>query len=89
MKIRIRLAIMATGLITILAAGCGDSRDARLAEMAQRSLDEQARQNERLAEQSKQIAEATSRLVQADAQSRQRIGRIPGRAAEGNRNRSR
>lgn len=63
------LAIMLT-----MVAGCHDtSPDTRLAELAQRSLDEQARQNERLAEQSRQIAEASKQLVEADAQSRRKL----------------
>lgn len=60
-------------IMLTMTAGCHDPPDARLAELAQRSLDEQARQNERLAEQSRQIAEASKQLVEADAQSRRKM----------------
>ena len=55
------VAMLTTTLL--LVTGCADSRDDRLAEMAQQTLREQARQNERLAEQSKQIAEGHASLL--------------------------
>jgi hypothetical protein len=57
----------------LLATGCADSRDDRLAEMAQQSLREQARQNERLTKQSQQIAEASKHLVENDARARKEM----------------
>ncbi len=54
----------------LLVAGCADSRDERLAKLAQQALSEQSEQNKRLAEQSKQIAEAARRLVEGDAEAR-------------------
>jgi hypothetical protein len=56
--------------VLLLATGCADSRDDRLAELAQQSLREQSAQNKRLAEQSQQIAEASRRLVEGDAAAR-------------------
>jgi hypothetical protein len=41
--------------------------------MAQRSLAEQARQNERLAQQSQQVVEASQQLIEADAEARQQM----------------
>jgi len=61
------------GVVTmtlLMVTGCADSRDDRLVEMAQQSLRQQARQNERLAGQSKLIAEAARRLVIGDAEAR-------------------
>jgi len=60
-------------VIVLFVMGCGDSPDERLAELANWSLNQQARQNERLAEQTKQIAEASKQLVEADAESRERL----------------
>ncbi len=57
----------------LLATGCADSRDDRLAEMAQQSMREQARQNERLTSQSQQIAEASKHLVENDSQARKEM----------------
>ena len=54
----------------LLTTGCADSRDDRLAEMAQQSLREQARQNERLTKQSQQIAEASRHLIENDSRAR-------------------
>lgn len=41
---------MIQALSILLVAGCSDERDQRLAEMAERHVAEQARQNERLAQ---------------------------------------
>lgn len=53
-----------------LLATCGGPSDERLAEMAQQSVQQQAKQNEQMAAQNRQIAEATKELVTADAQAR-------------------
>jgi hypothetical protein len=60
-------------LVILLAGGCEPSSEGKLAELAERSLAEQARQNERLSQQSQQIADASRLLVEADAQSRQQM----------------
>ena len=57
----------------LLAAGCSDSPDERLAELAEQSLRQQASQNERLAQQSKQIAEASRHLVENDSEARKEM----------------
>lgn len=54
----------------LLLATCGGPSDQRLAEMAQQSVQLQAKQNEQAAEQSRQIATATKELVAADAKAR-------------------
>lgn len=60
-------------MVLLLAAGCSDSPDERLAELAEQSLRQQASQNERLAEQSKQIAEASRHLVKNDSEARKEM----------------
>ena len=56
---------------SLLLLGCVDSRDQRLAEMAQETMKEQTRQNERTAMQSEQVARASRELVAADAKARE------------------
>ena len=73
---RLRLILTTTmipALAIALVAGCSDQRDQRLAEMAERNVAEQARQNERLAQHSQQVIEATQQLVASDAQARQQM----------------
>jgi hypothetical protein len=54
-------------------AGCGDSSDKRLLNLAQQSLAQQARQSEQLAQQSQRIADTARQLVAADAKARQEL----------------
>jgi hypothetical protein len=56
-----------------LAAGCGSKSDARLAWLAEQSVEAQARQNEEMARQSRQVTEASQALVEADAQARREM----------------
>ncbi|MBW3598912.1 MAG: hypothetical protein KY475_16770 [Planctomycetes bacterium] len=56
-----------------LATGCRDESDARLAWLAEQSIEAQARQNEEMARQSRQVAEASQALVEADAQARREL----------------
>ncbi|MBW3596967.1 MAG: hypothetical protein KY475_06795 [Planctomycetes bacterium] len=56
-----------------LASGCRDQSDARLAWLAEQSVEAQARQNEEMARQSRQVAEASRALVEADAQARREL----------------
>jgi leucyl-tRNA synthetase len=51
--------------------GCAEPPDKRLAEFAQQSVAQQARQNEQLVQQNQQVAEAARELVTADAHARQ------------------
>ena len=70
-------------LMLLTAAGCSkpaDMRDQRLAEFAKQSMEQQAKQNDRIAEQSKavveesqKLAEATKELIAHDAQARQEL----------------
>ena len=70
-------------LILLAAAGCSkpaDMRDQRLAEFAKQSMEQQAKQNDRIAEQSRAVIEQSQKLVEAtkelvahDAQARQEL----------------
>lgn len=61
----------ATLTMLVLATGCRDARDERLAALAQQSLAAQSQQNERLAKQTEQIALASRRLVEGDSKARE------------------
>ena len=83
MKRMIRLhgiAVLAVVLIPAVIAGCSRPLDERLAEMAQQTVAEQVRQNERMADQSQavveeshQLAEAAKELVERDAEARREL----------------
>jgi len=61
-------------VLSILISGCGsDGRDARYAELARESLDQQSRQNQALAAHTQQIADASRQLVEADAKARHEL----------------
>ena len=81
---RTNLAMMIAALIGLLATvGCDetpDTRDERLAEFAQESMQVQAQQNEHIARQSEavvkeshQLAEAATKMVESDSQARREI----------------
>ena len=69
--------------LLMMTAGCGDApdyRDQRLAEFAQQTMEEQRKQNDRIADQSEavvressQLVEAAKELVEHDAQTRREI----------------
>jgi len=77
-----RVMTSAALLMLLATVGCSkpDMRDQRLAEFAKQSMEQQAKQNDRIAEQSKavveesqRLAEATKELVAHDAQARQEL----------------
>ena len=77
-----RVMTSAVLLMLLATVGCSkpDMRDQRLAEFAKQSMEQQAKQNDRIAEQSKavveesrRLAEATKELVAHDAQARQEL----------------
>ena len=57
----------------LLAAGCADSRDEEFRQLAQQTIRQQEKQNERLAKQSQQIAEASKHLVANDSRARKEM----------------
>ena len=69
--------------LLMMTAGCGDApdyRDQRLAEFAQQTMEEQRKQNDRIADQSEavvkessQLVEAAKELVEHDAQTRREM----------------
>jgi hypothetical protein len=63
--------VLTTSLL--LATGCSNPRDERLARFAEQSVQTQARQNEQMAQQSQQLADASRALVEADAQARKEL----------------
>jgi hypothetical protein len=72
--------VFAALAIAIIFAGCGKPTDERLADFAERTMTEQARQNQRMAEQSQavvaeshQLAEAAKELVVRDAEARREM----------------
>jgi hypothetical protein len=73
-----RVMMTAALLILLTVTGCSrDMRDQRLAEFAERSMQEQSRQNEHIArqsqavvEESQKLAEAAQQLVESDAEAR-------------------
>ena len=72
-----RTSMIAMLLLLTMIIGCGDHR---LAEMAQRTTSEQARQNQRMADQSEaivkeshQLAQTAKQLVESDAQARREL----------------
>lgn len=77
-----RIAIFPT-LLLLTVIGCSDTpdmRDQRLAEFAQQTVKEQARQNDRMADQSQaivkeshELAEAAKELVEKDAEARREL----------------
>ena len=79
--IRHRSVTMVAAVILLATiAGCGRSPDERLAEMAQQTVAEQGRQNDRMADQSQavveeshQLAEAAKELVEHDAEARREL----------------
>ena len=67
-------------LVTAIGCNSQDSRDERLAEATRKALDQQAKQNEYIAdqaksvaEQSEQIAETAKELVESDAEARREM----------------
>jgi hypothetical protein len=74
------VAMVAAVLLLATIGGCGSSPDERLAEFAQQSMSEQARQNDRMADQSQavvaeshQLAKTAKELVERDAEARREL----------------
>ena len=80
MKQMIRPRSLTVAMLLAAFAGCSRPSDERLAEMAQQTVAEQARQNDRMADQSEaiveeshQLAVAAKELVQRDAEARREL----------------
>ena len=69
---RITTAIR-TGILLVLLAGCEEDEDHRLAEMAERNTERQAKQNEEVTALNRQVAEGTKRLAEAQATHREEL----------------
>ena len=78
---RPRSVVMCLALLMLgVVGGCGSSPDERLAELAQQSMSEQRKQNDRMADQSQavvaeshQLAEAAKEMVEHDAEARREL----------------
>ena len=67
----ILIPIAATLMMT--AIGCDEDENKRLAEMAERHLERQAKQSRQVTELQREVAEGSRRLVEADAKARQEM----------------
>lgn len=68
--------VIAVAILVLVAIGCRDDENKRLAEMAERNLERQTQQQIRNTELQHQVAEGTKRLVEADAAARETIAEI-------------
>jgi DNA repair exonuclease SbcCD ATPase subunit len=75
-----RVAMCLALLLLGVVGGCGSSPDERLADLAQQSITEQRKQNDRMADQSQavveeshQLAETAKQLVEHDAEARREL----------------
>ena len=59
--------------LMLMAIGCDEDENKRLAEMAERHLERQAEQSRQVTELQREVAEGSRRLVEADAQARQEM----------------
>ena len=73
MRTHTTLALLNVMAMMHMTIGCSKTESERLAEMAERSLQRQDSQNQRMADLQNEVAEGSRRLVEADAQSRQEM----------------
>ena len=66
------IVLVATALVIVLLTGC-EEKDARLAEMAQESVRQQAKQNEEMSKLNREIASGSKRLIESDAKAREDV----------------
>jgi len=59
--------------LMLMAIGCDEDENKRLAEMAERHLERQAEQSRQVTELQREVAEGSRRLVEADAKARQEM----------------
>lgn len=73
MQTRTLLVIPIAAILMLTAIGCDENENKRLAEMAERHLDRQSEQNQRMSELQREVAEGSRRLVEADAKARKEM----------------
>jgi len=67
-------ALLPVLTLVVLICGCGTSEaDGRYEQLVEKTLDQQATQNQAMAKQSQEVAEATRQLVEGDAKARQEM----------------
>jgi len=67
-------ALLPVLTLVVLICGCGTSEpDGRYEQLVEKTLEQQAAQNQAMAKQSQEVAEATRQLVEADAKARQEM----------------
>jgi len=76
MRRRLLFGLTWIPLMFLILAGCSRSPDERIAQIAQQSLDAQARQNDRLVQQNQQVIEASKELVAKDAEARSEMANL-------------
>mgnify|MGYP000026399097 CR=1 FL=1 len=65
-------ALLPVLTLVVLICGCGTSEpDGRYEQLVEKTLEQQAAQNQAMAKQSQEVAEATRQLVEADAKARE------------------
>ena len=67
-------ALLPVLTLVVLICGCGTSEpDGRYEQLVEKTLEQQAAQNQAMAKQSQEVAEATRQLVEGDAKARQEM----------------
>jgi len=67
-------ALLPVQTLVVLICGCGTSEpDGRYEQLVDKTLEQQAAQNQAMAKQSQEVAEATRQLVEGDAKARQEM----------------
>ena len=67
-------ALLRVLTLVVLICGCGTSEpDGRYEQLVDKTLEQQAAQNQAMAKQSQEVAEATRQLVEGDAKARQEM----------------
>ena len=66
-------ALLPVLMLVVLICGCGSEPDDRYEQLVEKTLEQQAAQNQAMAKQSQEVAEATRQLVEGDAKARQEM----------------
>lgn len=73
MRTKIPLTLALSALLILIASGCNSDENRRLADLAERQLERQHEQNQRITEMQHEVAEGSRQLVEADAQARKEM----------------
>ena len=67
------LILALSAMLILIVSGCSSDENRRLADLAERQLERQHEQNQRMTEMQREVAEGSRQLVEADAQARQEM----------------